>query len=71
MWLGPLHDSGFCKAVVESVEREKENYKTFARIKGMVSVARDVSPPGVLDGDAADPFVGTADNVLFYALENR
>jgi tRNA G26 N,N-dimethylase Trm1 len=47
MWLGPLHDSSFCKAVVESVEREKENYKTFARIKGMVSVARDVSPPRV------------------------
>lgn len=43
MWLGPLHTPEFCAAVVETVEREKENYKTYARIKGMVSVARDVS----------------------------
>lgn len=46
MWLGPLHSSEFCAAVVESVVREKENYKTWARIKGMVSVARDVSRCG-------------------------
>jgi tRNA G26 N,N-dimethylase Trm1 len=43
MWLGPLHDSAFCGAVVESVVAEKEKYTTWARIKGMVSVARDVS----------------------------
>ena len=43
MWLGPLHQPEFCAAVVESVEREKASYKTHARIKGMVSVARDVS----------------------------
>ncbi|KAJ9119628.1 hypothetical protein QFC22_003337 [Naganishia vaughanmartiniae] len=44
MWLGPLHSSDFCTAVVNSVEAEKDHYKTYARIKGMVSVARDELP---------------------------
>ncbi|GHJ86737.1 hypothetical protein NliqN6_3139 [Naganishia liquefaciens] len=44
MWLGPLHQPEFCAAVVDSVEREKEHYTTHARIKGMVSVARDELP---------------------------
>lgn len=43
MWLGPIHSPEFCAAVVESVDRDRENYTTHARIKGMVSVARDVS----------------------------
>lgn len=43
MWLGPLHSPEFCAAVVTSVNAESDHYKTYARIKGMVSVARDVS----------------------------
>ncbi|KAJ9098486.1 hypothetical protein QFC19_006353 [Naganishia cerealis] len=35
MWLGPLHSPDFCAAVVNSVDAEKDNYKTYARIKGM------------------------------------
>lgn len=42
MWLGPLHDQGFVGDLLENLEVEKERYGTYARMKGMLTTARDV-----------------------------
>ena len=44
MWLGPLHDSEFVDELITTIEAEKENYGTFPRMKGMLTMAREVGP---------------------------
>ncbi|WFD36276.1 methylamine--glutamate N-methyltransferase [Malassezia cuniculi] len=39
MWFGPLHDESFCDEVIANLD--KHNLGTAARIRGMVSTARD------------------------------
>ena len=43
MWLGPLHDGEFLDSLITTIEEEKLNYGTFPRMKGMLTMARDVS----------------------------
>jgi tRNA (guanine26-N2/guanine27-N2)-dimethyltransferase len=43
MWLGPLHEREFIDELITTVEAEKDNYGTFARMKGMLTMAREVS----------------------------
>lgn len=40
MWLGPLHDPDFCDEMISNLD--KHTFGTAARIRGMVSTARDV-----------------------------
>ncbi|KAJ3564295.1 hypothetical protein NP233_g8393 [Leucocoprinus birnbaumii] len=42
MWSGPLHDSGFVGRVLEHLEEHKEHYGTAARMKGMLTLAKEV-----------------------------
>jgi tRNA G26 N,N-dimethylase Trm1 len=42
MWLGKLHDQEFISRVLEDVEMQSNQYGTFARMKGMLTLAKDV-----------------------------
>ena len=42
MWLGPIQDSEFCDEILETLDSGKHTFGTEARIRGMVSTARDV-----------------------------
>jgi tRNA (guanine26-N2/guanine27-N2)-dimethyltransferase len=42
MWLGQLHDREFVGRLMEQVEEQKEMYGTYQRIKGMLSMAKEV-----------------------------
>ncbi len=42
MWLGPLHDPDFVGRVQESVERDRGLYGTAPRMKGMLTLAKEV-----------------------------
>lgn len=42
MWSGPMHDPGFVAKVLEHVEASEDSYGTFARMKGMLTVAKEV-----------------------------
>lgn len=42
MWLGPLHDREFIDELITTTETEKGNYGTFPRMKGMLTMAREV-----------------------------
>ena len=42
MWSGPLHDPAFISQVLEHVESSQEKYGTFSRMKGMLTVAKEV-----------------------------
>ncbi|KAK0527193.1 RNA methyltransferase tRNA(m5U54)methyltransferase [Tilletia horrida] len=39
MWLGPIHDSDFCRLVLSELEEDPLRFHTAARIKGMVTLA--------------------------------
>ena len=43
MWSGQLHDPDFIGKVLEHLESSKEQYGTAARMKGMLTVAQEVS----------------------------
>ena len=43
MWSGQLHDPDFIGKVLEHLESSKDRYGTAARMKGMLTVAQDVS----------------------------
>ena len=42
MWSGPIHDSEFVAKVLEHVEANPANYGTAPRMKGMLTVAKEV-----------------------------
>jgi len=44
MWLGKLHDQEFISRVLEDVETQSSQYGTFARMKGMLTLAKDELP---------------------------
>lgn len=48
MWLGPIQDSAFAERVLKSTAGQEADYKTWTRIQGMVSMARDVSFPPLI-----------------------
>ncbi|GMH35110.1 hypothetical protein BSKO_02978 [Bryopsis sp. KO-2023] len=41
IWAEPLHDERFLKGVLEDIEAEKESYKMFDKIKGMLTTASE------------------------------
>lgn len=42
MWSGPIHDTQFVAKVLEHLEANKEKYATSTRMKGMLTVAKEV-----------------------------
>lgn len=42
MWLSPIHDTAFAERVIKSIEGQQADYKTWPRVHGMLSMARDV-----------------------------
>lgn len=43
MWNGPIHDPNFVGKVLEHLESNTDLYGTAARMKGMLTVAKEVS----------------------------
>ncbi len=43
MWSGHLHDSDFVGRVLEHLEENKDHYGTAVRMKGMLTLAKEVS----------------------------
>jgi tRNA (guanine26-N2/guanine27-N2)-dimethyltransferase len=43
MWNGPIHDKEFVTKVLEHVESNEDKYGTSPRMKGMLTVANEVS----------------------------
>lgn len=48
MWSGPLHDPEFVGKVLEHLEENKDKYGTAIRMKGMLTVAKEVGHSGGL-----------------------
>ena len=42
MWSAPLHDQDFVGKVLEHIEREAGKYGTSVRMRGMLTVAKEV-----------------------------
>lgn len=42
MWSGPIHDSDFVSSVLDDLENNQDKYGTAARMKGMLTVAKEV-----------------------------
>jgi tRNA (guanine26-N2/guanine27-N2)-dimethyltransferase len=42
MWSGPLHNQEFVGKVLDHLEENQSNYGTAARMKGMLTVAKEV-----------------------------
>lgn len=47
MWSGPIHDSEFVGQVLDHLEGNEDKYGTSTRMKGMLTVAKEVSIPGL------------------------
>lgn len=43
MWNGPIHDTEFASKVLDHVEASADKYGTAVRMKGMLTVAKEVS----------------------------
>jgi tRNA G26 N,N-dimethylase Trm1 len=43
MWLGPIHDPEFAKRALRCIEGKEEDYGTFKRMHGMLTLASEVS----------------------------
>jgi tRNA (guanine26-N2/guanine27-N2)-dimethyltransferase len=42
MWSGPIHDSDFISKVLGHLEENHDKYGTATRMKGMLTVAKEV-----------------------------
>lgn len=42
MWNGPLHDQAFVEKLLLHVDNNSDRYGTYARMKGMLTVAKEV-----------------------------
>lgn len=45
MWSGPLHDKDFVGRVLQNLEASESNYGTATRMKGMLTIAKEVCSP--------------------------
>ena len=43
MWSGPIHDPVFATRVLEHVQANEDKYGTATRMKGMLTLAKEVS----------------------------
>ena len=52
MWSGPIHDPVFATRVLEHVQANEDKYGTATRMKGMLTLAKEVSSsiPELMEG---------------------
>lgn len=68
MWSGPIHDPEFVAKVLTHLEGNQDHYGTAARMKGMLTVAQEVSE-ATRDWKRTEYFPGTRYTVLLYSIE--
>ena len=72
MWSGPIHDSEFVARALEHVENNESQYGTFLRMKGMLTVAKEVCDPNwCLRNVWTRLVLGITRSVLLHAGESR
>jgi hypothetical protein len=69
MWSGPIHDTEFVTRVLEHLERDEKKYGTAVRMKGMLTVAKEVSNDLSAKRKLNDCFhrIGTSYSFLFHS----
>ena len=71
MWSGPLHDPEFVSDVLDHVEANEDKYGTAARMKGMLTVAKEVSGTSTRRfGAPLIATVGTRRAFLFHTVKD-
>lgn len=50
MWNGPLHDQAFLEKLLQHVDSNSDHYGTYTRMKGMLTVAKEVSRRSYVGG---------------------
>jgi tRNA (guanine26-N2/guanine27-N2)-dimethyltransferase len=48
MWSAPIHDKAFVERVLTHLEGNEDKYGTAARMKGMLTVAKEVRAPSIV-----------------------
>jgi tRNA G26 N,N-dimethylase Trm1 len=66
MWLGPIQDPEFAERVLQSTAGQEAEYKTWPRIQGMVTLARDVSSSTPVNPGRRADAIGTERPVLLH-----
>jgi tRNA G26 N,N-dimethylase Trm1 len=59
MWSGPIHDTEFVTRVLEHLELDKKEYGTAVRMRGMLTVAKEVSNDLFAKGKLYDGYSST------------
>jgi tRNA G26 N,N-dimethylase Trm1 len=71
MWSGPIHDTKFVTKVLEHLEANQDKYGTATRMKGMLTVAKEVcivSKKYTIH--SASAYLGTPHTVLFHTCQD-
>jgi tRNA G26 N,N-dimethylase Trm1 len=69
MWSGAIHDTGFVDKVLDHLEENQDKYGTLTRMKGMLTVAKEVRVMSI-SCRFAEYQVGTAYSLLLYSFKN-
>jgi len=48
MWNGQIHDAQFVGRILEHLEDNEDKYGTFTRMKGMLTVAKEVRGTSII-----------------------
>jgi tRNA G26 N,N-dimethylase Trm1 len=68
MWIASLHNTDFVQQVLGHVEsRGVSGYGTYPRIKGMLTLAKEVGDWEEMFCTLLNRFVGTSNPILFHA----
>lgn len=70
MWSGPLHETGFVQKVLDHLEGHADQYGTSVRMKGMLTVAKEVICLVALFSEMLMIQTGDRLPLLFYARKN-
>ena len=68
MWSAPIHDTTFAAKILDHLESNQNHYGTAARMKGMLTVAKEVGEQPVQWGASAERCEGTFQPFLFYIV---
>ena len=72
MWNGQIHDPQFVSRILEHLESDEDKYGTFTRMKGMLTVAKEVGTPSHfcdIDPTSDRKYKGAECTVLFHAFK--
>src|SRR5437879_4262367 len=73
MWSGPLHNDNFLSKVLEHLENNQGKYGTAVRMRGMLTVAKEVRDLKLLScrSQLISDLVGAARPVLLHTIPDR